>query len=985
MRVRSQVRGFAALRWAGVLGVVTGFGLWFAAAQEFGQNKVTHQKFDWQVTQSPHFEVHHYLIDDTRLREVVAEAEQAYDLIASRLERQLRAPVPLILYRTHAEFEQTNVVLAEIPEAVAGFAEPFQGRVVLPIDAPPEQRRRLIRHELAHIFEFDILFAGSIQRALRGEAPVWLMEGLASWLAQDEGPFDQMVIRDAVANNLIPRINQIVDTTFLNYRYGHAVFAFMADTWGAAGVRRFLDEYRKVLLTGDLDKALREAFGIGAEVFDRRYARYLRKRYLPVLVSKRAAEEYGPEIGLPRPGQFTFSPALSPSGDLVAVLATPGLKIDALILSAKDGKLIRNLTRGYTTRYENIVTGAFEGRRDLTWSPDGDRLAFFVKRENQRPLVFFHAVTGRLIREHVFDSISSCASPAFSPDGRFIAFSGNQDGAWDIFRFDLETGVVENLTGDAAVDSNPAWSPDGRMLYFNRQVDGREKIFALEIGRPDTRHALTGGSSSDIQPLPSRDGRSIYFSSDRGPFGIFNLHRLDLTTQEVTRLTDLDSGAFTPAELAPAADGTPQLTFAAYSEGTFRLHRMKLSGPEVEEAKVVGNTEAAVPPPPVEAEAAPPPAPAPPVTPKGKYRLNWDVDIPNFTVGVADDGSLLSDVSVRFTDLLGNQRIGVRSFTVSDLTNFEFSYLNLTGRWDWGVEVTDYRAFYRSASGEDRRLRYSALTGRMAYPFNRYYRFEAGAGFAHRQMERPVVSLDSPTAVFSEVSDNYPVVELGLVGDTLRYQSFGPYQGQRFRVGAAAYWFTGGDSERGSVTMWHWDWRGYQHLTQRSLFAARFTGVLQRGGDANLLSLGGINELRGYAFREFFGENVLLANLEWRFPLWNDLTWFTGWRTAPVRGFAYIDAGTAWFQDATYAVFDPQTGDMIGIGRGKAAWDPQRGILRRYRTKDDEGRLQDLRASAGLGFSVPVLNLPFTWVFSRTWDGKQFADWRSDFYIVVSW
>lgn len=161
--------------------------------------------------------------------------------------------------------------------------------------------------------------------------------------------------------------------------------------------------------------------------------------------------------------------------------------------------------------------------------------------------------------------------------------------------------------------------------------------------------------------------------------------------------------------------------------------------------------------------------------------------------------------------------------------------------------------------------------------------------------------------------------------------------------------------------------------------------MLQRGGDANLLSLGGINELRGYAFREFFGENVLLANLEWRFPLWNDLTWFTGWRTAPVRGFAYIDAGTAWFQDATYAVFDPQTGDMIGIGRGKAAWDPQRGILRRYRTKDDEGRLQDLRASAGLGFSVPVLNLPFTWVFSRTWDGKQFADWRSDFYIVVSW
>lgn len=954
-----------------------------AAAQEFGQNKVTYQRFDWQITLSPHFSIHHYLAGDPRLEEVVAEAEQAYALIAARLDHQLRAPVPLILYRTHAEFEQTNVVLADIPEAVAGFAEPFQGRVVLPVDAPPDRRARLIRHELAHIFEFDLLFSGSLQRALRGETPVWLMEGLASWLAEDDDPFDQMVIRDAVAHNLIPRIQEITDTTFLNYRYGQAVFAFIEESWGAAGVRRFLGEYRKVLLTGDLDRALREAFGIGADVFDRRYARSLRKKYLPVLVTKKAAEEYGPEIGLSRPGQYTFSPSLSPSGDLLAVLATPGFELDALLLSARDGKILRNLTRGYTTRYENLVTGAFEGRRDLAWSPDGNLLALFAKRENQRPLLFFDPVSGRLVRREVFSAISSCASPAFSPDGAAIAFSGNRDGIWDLFLFDLRSGKLENLTADQAVDSNPAWSPDGKTLFFNRRIGTFEQLFALDIGSSGPSRALAPGAANDLQPQASGDGRTLYFTSDRGAFGIFNLHRLDLATGEIVRLTDLDGGAFAPVEIPPTGGGAPELAFAAFSLGTFRLHRMPLEGSEVEQARQAGLEEAALPPP-AQAEKAPPP-PAPALAARGGYRLKWDVDIPDFTVGVTDDGSLLSDVTVRFTDLFGNQRIGIRSFTISDLTNFEFSYRNLTGRWDWGLDLADQRAFYRSASGTSRRLRYTTVEGKAVYPFNRYYRFEAGLGFAQRQVERPRVVAKVPVARFAALSDSYPVALLDLVGDTVRYQSFGPYQGQRWRVGAAGYWFTGGDSAGESVLGWHADWRGYQHLTPRSLLAVRLTGVRQSGRGANLYPLGGINELRGYAFREFFGDNLLLANLEWRFPLWNELTWFSGWRTAPVRGFAFLDAGTAWFDEGTFAVFDPRTGEMIGVGRGKAAWDPRRGTLREYNATGDDGRLQDLHASAGLGFSVPVLNLPFTWAFSRTWDGKRFADWRSDFYIVFAW
>ena len=75
-----------------------------------------------------------------------------------RLISHTLASIPLILYRNHADFEQTNITLAELPEGVGAFAEPIQNRMVVPIDEPSDKRFALLKHELTHIFEFEILW-----------------------------------------------------------------------------------------------------------------------------------------------------------------------------------------------------------------------------------------------------------------------------------------------------------------------------------------------------------------------------------------------------------------------------------------------------------------------------------------------------------------------------------------------------------------------------------------------------------------------------------------------------------------------------------------------------------------------------------------------------------------------------------------------------------------------------------------------------------
>ena len=79
--------------------------------------------------------------------------------------------MPLILFKTHSEFEQQNVAPGAAQEGVGAFAEPYRQRMVLPIDDPPDRLYGLIVHELTHQFEFDIIPQGADppQRAAVGQ------------------------------------------------------------------------------------------------------------------------------------------------------------------------------------------------------------------------------------------------------------------------------------------------------------------------------------------------------------------------------------------------------------------------------------------------------------------------------------------------------------------------------------------------------------------------------------------------------------------------------------------------------------------------------------------------------------------------------------------------------------------------------------------------------------------------------------------------
>ena len=105
------------------------------------------------------------------------------------------------------------------------------------------------------------------------------------------------------------------------------------------------------------------------------------------------------------------------------------------------------------------------------WSPDGRQIAFASNRirEDEPRDIFIMDADGSNVRQLVYGW-----QPSWSPDGKRIAFASNVDspnGWWDIYLVDTDGRNRRRLTNDRETDRTPAWSPDGRQIAFQRGAE----------------------------------------------------------------------------------------------------------------------------------------------------------------------------------------------------------------------------------------------------------------------------------------------------------------------------------------------------------------------------------------------------------------------------------------------------------------------------------------------------------------------------------
>ena len=491
-------------------------------AQGFGRNKVQYDDFDWHVLETEHFDVYYYP-EERHLAEIGAEAaEEAYADLENRFDFSFNHRVPILFYAANLHFKQTNTTPGFIPDGVGGFYEFLKGRVVIPADGNVQRFRRVVKHELVHVFTFNKLarVLRDHRRPVERVLPLWFTEGLAEYWSGEPDHQHEMILRDAVASNFFVQLDDMdrIAGSYVMYKQGEAFCRFVAETYGEERILDLIDNVWR-----DQDFAEVVAFVLGESFHDvsDRWWDWVRAQYLPKLEHAEVASLVAPPVAARgahfKPVVHTFPDGrrevvtVGNRGGYTEVLATP---VDADLRPLAEPEVLVRGGRSLDFEAFHLL----DSRMDVS----ADGLLAFVTKRGERDVIHLYDLRQRQ-REAMlgFDELVGIYSPTVSPDGRQVAFTGISRGGFaDLYLYDRDASVAPGAP----------------------EASGARGMGGTGLLRQDALQLLNGLDRRGVHPLPHREpeaGRVAELDQREHPVEPGRPCRLDLRPPADARLDEV--------------------------------------------------------------------------------------------------------------------------------------------------------------------------------------------------------------------------------------------------------------------------------------------------------------------------------------------------------------------------------------------------------------------------------------------------------------
>ncbi len=874
-------------------------------AQYFGQNKMRYKSLKFSVYETPHFNLHYYLENDTLVRWLAKESEVWYELHQQVFRDTFLRKNPIILYANHPEFQQTTTVQGEIGVGTGGVTEAFKTRVVMPVMQINHQTRHVLGHELVHAFQYRVLMEGGDSTRLEniGNIPLWMVEGMAEYFSiGKKDAFTAMWMRDAYLNNDIPSLRAMTENMnrYFPYRYGQAFWSYIGSTYGDTVI---MPLFKATAMYG-YEMGIRRVFGYDSQTLSNLWKNSMINAYRGLPVDTANAPVGRSIINSSNSGRMNVSPAISPDGKYVAFLSERDLfSIDLFLADAQTGEVIRKLSSKLTN--SDIDEFSFLESAGA-FSPDSRKFAFSIFSKGKSKLMVVDVSTGKTLLVEAMGDISEFANITWAPDGETVAFSGLKNGHSDIYLYQLKTKVLTQLTDDWYSDFQPSFSHDGTTLVFStdrvslqsdaKSVDIPMNIAVMDIATREITNVNIFQGANNLNPQFSADGSYIYFLSNGD--GFRNMYRYAMADGKVERMTQYFTGISGITEYSPALSlsANDDVVYSYFRNNEYSVYNAKVADfVPVEVDPYVVNFDAALLPPPenlgvdvVNANL-------------NNFNLFQRIDSnqiasvsykPNFkldylansgmglAVGSRYGAGIASGIQGMFSDILGHNQIFAALSINGEIYDFggQVAYINQKSRINWGGAISHipYMSGFSMydvrdiGNGDEPILdTYIIRTFQQqaeafgAYPFSRHHRFELGGAIARYSYRvdrwwqsyyygyggRDKITNEAASQIFGGNFNAFTIqqVSTSFVGDNAVFGIAAPLQGYRYRVGAEQYF---GDY---NFTAYTFDVRKYNRYKPVTVAARAYT-YMRAGNHENALYplfLGYPHLIRGYESSSF--------------------------------------------------------------------------------------------------------------------------------------
>jgi len=885
------------------------------SCQYFGKNKPTYNVFNYNVYLTPHFEIYHYLHNDSVLNRLAGMSEDWYTQHYKMFRDTFTRRNPVIFYNNHADFQQTNAVGSLMGEGTGGVTEGLKQRVILPLTASYAQTNHVLGHELVHAFQYNMLLnKDSLKLSSVQNIPLWMTEGMAEYLSL--GSIDEntaMWMRDAVIHNDIPSLKEMTrDTKYFPYRYGQAFWAMIGKTYGDSTVVPLYD----ATAHSGYEKAVKNILGITADSLSVLWKQALEDHFRKVM-SDSSDHLNGRRILFEEnAGDVNVSPSLSPDGKYVVFLSERDIfTLDLFLADAKTGEILKKLTSRIN---RNEIDALSYLESSGTWSPDGKYFAFVVFSKGVKKLIILDVDRRKEADEIEFPGVPAINNPTWSPDGNNIVASGLVEGVSDLYMFNVNTRKMKRLTHDAWANMQPAWSPDGNQIAFvtDRPLPGQHREFSrsfYNLAIVDVHHPSfvtlipVFPGANNLNPVFSADGHSLYFLSDRD--GFRNLYRTDLRTCNTFQLTHYITGIAGITPLSPAvsiAREKGNIAYSYYNDHKYSVYTALPSDFCEERVNPDSLDYTAATLPPLEhmgdnivdtslyafnKHVPPDTSHFKSVPYKSKFKLDF---VSNVSAGVATSRfgtGMAGSVAAIFSDIVGDNQLYVNAALNGQIYDFgaQVIYMNQKNKINWGASASHIPYYFGGSSLSPDTLRqkdnqepmpvtklsldiirmFEEKLGVFAhYPLSMTRRIELGASVAYYSYrhDRYNTFYDSTGYVAgtehhkkaAQPSFALQEIDAAYVFDDSHFGMTAPVSGQRYRLSAEKYF---GRVNLFSTTV---DYRKYFYIRPFTIaFRALNTGRWGKNADENLfypLFLGYPWYIRGIDYSTVYMSNPAQTN-----------------------------------------------------------------------------------------------------------------------------
>ena len=856
-----------------------------------------HPELHWKVIQTPHFFIYYHQQEETFAQQVARVAEEIYPSVTSDLGYQPR--------------EKTPIIVENYSDNTGGYTSILPAKIVIRARWHPEGTsgnlswvRQVVAHEFTHIVTFaaieESLFP--LRRLMANlTLPMWFIEGLAQYEAEEWHSLKEMVLRDEVEREEIMSEGSLGAFYFFEgwgrtsgYYQSDSFVRYIFDYYGKDKIAKILAHLRRqplfqfstefALASDELafyptsyflsfNQTLEKILGKDSSLLYSEWREWIREKY------KGKEDFYDDSLKEGEPltyqGRRNQHPVFSPSGDMLAFASNRGYDyaIFDLYLMDINSKEVKRLKRGINPF--------------VSFSPDGKRILYSKTK--------FYSPKGTFLSDlYLFDIEKNkeerltyglrADQASFSPHGGKIVLVKQQGGNSNLYLLDIHSNEVSPLTYDddgLVQNFSPSFSPDGERIVFVSFRKGKRDIYLLQL-KDKTFTCLTLDEADDRCPIFSPQGEKIYFISN-GKDGVFNLYSLHPERKEFRQYTEVKGGVFEPA-ISP--DGK-KVVLSAYKEGRFSLYLFSLGAlpgrlltvPEKEltfapseKDSLTGFIS--------KKEVAYPSFPYRP-----QFRLDYIFPWFSFAEqrfffsleGSASD--VLERHNLYFSTLIGQE------------FQYDIVYLNRSFLPTFWLNL--YREKYYSLSrGELHQVELEGQSLGLVYQIDD--RQGLGVSYSNQWMDTPFLASSGGLETWQgkannistvwEFADLVPVCDPDLSEEGIRVQAGVEYSSRGL----------GSDLE---YTAFSIDGRGYTKFSNGNSLALR---ILAKRVDNRLsfpkvlLSLGGISDLRGYPTNSQIGENLIFTSLEYRF-LWLKMLGGSPFLYIDRLGGAlFFDAGCIW-------------------------------------------------------------------------------------------